>query len=85
LDTDEFHRGDAAAVFDAKLDYLSNSFHERVQILGLGMAAGKGRHGGDIIAIFIPLDDDREFSRGFHKLILSWRKVTADLSYTPNS
>jgi hypothetical protein len=34
------------------------------------MATPQDRNGGDIIAVFISFDDDRELSRGFHLMIL---------------
>jgi hypothetical protein len=67
LDPHELHRTGAAAVLNAKLNYLANPLHECVQILCLGMATGKGRNGGDIVAVFIPLNDDGEFSRLSHR------------------
>jgi hypothetical protein len=53
-------------VFQAKLDHFPDTFHQRVQISGLGVAAFESRDGRHIIAIFVALDKDREFSRLFH-------------------
>jgi hypothetical protein len=38
------------------------------------MAAPQDRNGGDIIAVFISFDDNREFSLSFHELILAREK-----------
>jgi hypothetical protein len=35
------------------------------------MAAPQDRNGGDIIAVFISFDENREFSPSFHELILA--------------
>jgi len=53
-------------VFQAELYDLSHSSHERVQILGLGVATTQGGNGGDVVIFFIALDNDSEFALLFH-------------------
>jgi hypothetical protein len=70
LDTDELKRWADAVILQAKLHYFPNSFHESVEVLSLSMTAPQRRNSGDIIAIFVSFDDNRELSLRFHLAIL---------------
>lgn len=74
LDTDELQGWADAVILQAEFNDFPDSLHERVEILGLGMAAPQGRNGGDIIAVFIPFDDNGELSLSLHQTILAWKK-----------
>ncbi|MGB9202983.1 MAG: hypothetical protein WCB94_03305, partial [Terriglobales bacterium] len=69
--TDEFQGWGDTVILQAEFNDLSDTLHESVKVLGLGMAAPQGRNGGDIIAVFIPFDDNRELSLSFHQTILA--------------
>jgi hypothetical protein len=72
LDTDKFElRSTAAVILQTQLDHLADTLHQSVQILGLGMATNQSGHRSDEITVLIPLDDDCEFARRFHKAILA--------------
>lgn len=71
MDTDELERWADAVILQAKLDYFPNAFHESVEVFGLSMAAPQGRNSGDIIAVLVSLDDNRELSLRFHVTILA--------------
>lgn len=67
LDADEFERGAALIVFQAKLDDFAHSFHESVEIPCLRVAAAQSRNGSDEVVIFVPFDDYCELPRGSHE------------------
>jgi len=71
LDADEFKHWDGLIVLQAKLNNFSHSLHQSVQILRLGVATSQGRHGRDVVVLFVSLDNNREFTLGFHLLILA--------------
>ena len=75
LDADEFERGAALIIFQAKLDDFAHSFHESVEILRLRVATAQGRNGSDIVVVFVPFDDDRELSRASHEPILARHRL----------
>ncbi len=58
-------------VFQGKLDNFAHSLHESVQIFRLGVATSQGRHGCDVVVLFISLDNNREFALSFHVVILA--------------
>jgi hypothetical protein len=47
-----------AIVLQAQLNDFPNAFHQRVGILGLSVATPERRHGGDVVTLFVPLDED---------------------------
>jgi hypothetical protein len=54
-----------------EFDDFPNAFHESIEVFGLSMAAPQDRDGGDIIAVFIPFNDNCELSLSFHETILA--------------
>ncbi len=54
------------AIFQAQLNNFSCSFHQRVEVFGLGIATAELRHTGYIVAILVALDQHSEFSFSFH-------------------
>jgi len=67
LDTDELERADVVViVLQAELDHFADALHEDVKPLGLGVTTAKGRNCSDIVAVFILLDQDGEFSFWLH-------------------
>jgi hypothetical protein len=67
LNSDELERTDVIIiVFQAKLNDLTHPFHERVELLGLGMATAKSGNSSDVITFFVLLDKYGEFSLGLH-------------------
>ena len=75
LDPYKFELRRTAIVFKTQLNYFSDAIHQSVEILRLSVAAFEGWNSGDEEALFIPLDDDREFARRFHREVLA-RAVT---------
>jgi hypothetical protein len=57
-----------------EFDDFPNTFHESVEVFGLSMAAPQDRDGGDIVAVFIPFNDNRKLSLSFHETILARKK-----------
>jgi hypothetical protein len=57
-----------------EFDDFTNTFHESVKVFGLSMAAPQDRDGGDIVAVFIPFNDNRKLSLSFHETILARKK-----------
>lgn len=63
MDADEFKRTRISILFfEAQLDHFTGALHERVQVLGLRMAAVEGGNRCNEVAFFILLDENREFS-----------------------
>jgi len=60
LDPHKLPRNDFFLHLKAELDSLFRPFDEIVQALRLGMASGEGWDGGDVIPVFVPLDEDVE-------------------------
>jgi hypothetical protein len=60
--------------FQAKLNHFPHSFHQSVEIFRLRVAALKGRHGSDVVVVFISFDYNGESPLGFHTLILARQK-----------
>jgi len=67
LDTDKLELRNATAPFQAKLYYLTNTLHERVQTLRLNVTAFEGGNGRNIIHILVAFDEHGELSRLLHK------------------
>lgn len=51
--------------FEAELDHFTDALHESIQVPGLSVAAVEGRNRRDVIAFFVLLDEDSEFSLSF--------------------
>ena len=58
-------------ILQAKLNDFPHSFHKSVRIFRLGVATSQGRHGRDVVVVFVALDDNREFTLGSHLRILA--------------
>jgi hypothetical protein len=71
LHTNEFEGTDTVPIFQAQLNHFPSALHERVEVLGLGMTSAQGGNGGDVIAVFVTLNDDRKLALGFHNAILA--------------
>jgi len=74
LDAYEFQRaGFTPIVFfcQTQFDRFASALHERVELLRLGVATSQARNCRDKIAIFVALNDDREFATTLHKPILA--------------
>jgi hypothetical protein len=71
LDTNEFERRGGLIIFQAKLNNFPHSFHKSVEIFRLRVATSQGGHGSDVVVVFIPFDNNREFPLSFHVLILA--------------
>jgi hypothetical protein len=67
--------GVAMLILKAQLNNLVRALHQGVESLGLGMASPQGRHGPNIVALLVPLDDNSELARRFHMRILAWKKT----------
>lgn len=65
-------------VFQAKLDDFSHALHELVEIFRLRVATSQGRHGSNVVVVFISFDDNREFPLSFHVLILARQRKAKD-------
>jgi hypothetical protein len=61
LDSHKFHGFCRIAAFEAKFNDLSDALHQSIQILRLGVAPTQLWHVGNVIAILIALDYNREF------------------------
>lgn len=75
MDTNKLQGWADAVILQAEFNNLPNAPHECVEVLGLGMTAAQGGNGGDIVAVFISFDDNRELSLSFHETILAWKKT----------
>ena len=60
LYANELERWGGLIVFQAKLNDFTHSFHERVQILSLSVATSQGRYGGDVIILFVSLEEEEK-------------------------
>lgn len=54
-----------------EFDDFPNALHQSVEVFGLSVAAPQDRDGGDIVAVFIPFNDNRKLSLSFHETILA--------------
>jgi len=70
-------------VLKAKLDHFTSPFHQCVQILSLSVAALENGNGRYVVAVFVTLNHDCEFSRGFHKWILTCEKAGEGVGLEP--
>ena len=67
LDADEFEGSAVASVFlEAKLDYFAYTLHQCVESLGLRVATAQCGYGGDVVAVFVLLDDHGKFALRLH-------------------
>jgi hypothetical protein len=73
LNAYKFKGWTVATVLQAQLNDFPNAFHQRVEILSLSVATPERRDSGDVVALFVALNQHSEFSWRFHKVILAWR------------
>jgi hypothetical protein len=72
LDTYEFQWTDLTVIiFQAQLNHFACALHESVEVFRLGVATSEAGNCGDVTAVFVPFNDDREFARTLHKPILA--------------
>jgi hypothetical protein len=72
LDTYEFQWTDLTVIiFQAQLNHFARALHESVEVFRLGVATSEAGNCGDVTAVFVPFNDDREFARTLHKPILA--------------
>jgi hypothetical protein len=64
-------------ILQAQFNNFVHPPHESVESLGLGMASPQSRHGPNIVALLVSLDDNSELARRLHKRILAWAKTQA--------
>jgi hypothetical protein len=71
LDADQFERTEfAVIIFQAKLNRFASTLHEGVEVFRLGVATSQAWDCGDIVAFFVPFNDNCEFTRMLHRPIL---------------
>ena len=84
LNANQFKVGRTTVIFQAEFDSLSHAFHERVEILGLGVTAPQSRDGCHIVSVFITFDEDGEFARRLHFLDFNIEDVQLGRVYPPS-
>jgi hypothetical protein len=60
-----------------EFDDFPNAFHASVEVFGLNVTAPQHRDSGDIVAVFVSFDDNRELSLSFHENDFSMEKIEA--------
>jgi hypothetical protein len=56
-----------AIVFpEAELDYFAYALHQCVESFGLRVAAAQSGDSGDVVAVFVLLNDHGKFALGLH-------------------
>jgi len=58
-------------IFQARLNHFARALHESVEVFRLRVATSQAGNCRDKIALFVALNDDREFARTLHKPILA--------------
>jgi hypothetical protein len=72
LDTHEFQWTDLTVIiFRAQLNHFASALHESVEVFRLGVATSQAGNRGNVTAVFVPLNNDREFASTLHKPILA--------------
>jgi hypothetical protein len=66
---------------DAEFDHLAGTFHKYIEVFRLGVATAQAGHGGDVIALFVSLNDDGEFSLRLLEYLCRSDPVTELLGY----
>jgi hypothetical protein len=72
LDTYELQWTDLTVIiFQAQLNHFARALHESVEVFRLGVATSQAGNCGNVTAVFVPLNNDREFASTLHKPILA--------------
>ena len=58
-------------IFQAQLNCFPSSLQEGVEVFRLRVATSQARDRGDMIALFVPFDDNGEFAGMLHRAILA--------------
>ena len=61
----------AGEIGEAQLNHFARALHESVEVFRLGVATSQAGNCGDVTAVFISFNDDREFAGTLHKPILA--------------
>jgi|SRR5271154_6942408 len=78
LDADEFEGSAVAVVFlEAELDYSPYTLHQCVESFGLRVATAQSGNRGDVVAVFVLLDDHGKFALRLHADDL-WEQFSTD-------
>jgi hypothetical protein len=63
LDANEFQWADLTVIiFQAQLNHFASALHESVEVLRLRVAASQAGDCRDVVAVFVPFNDHREFA-----------------------
>ena len=71
MDANEFERANfAVIIFQAQLNCFARTLHEGVEVFRLRVAASQAGDCGDVVALFVPFNDNSELARMLHRPIL---------------
>jgi hypothetical protein len=72
LDANEFERANfARTTLQAQLNGFACALHEGVEVFRLRVATTQAGDCGDVVALFVPFNEDREFAGTLHRPILA--------------